>query len=559
MSSIAARIWSQQIVSYVPHTSVSGDSWSLVKRGTTTSAGAAGGTTLVDTGADSGGADTYNGAYWVKILSGTNQGLWKRITDDDGSGTLTLENNGFPNQVASAVEYEIWLSPDPVVKVDSSSGETDMVDATRSEADLNTADFWLDYYAIPITGNRRGKIAKITGFTPGTGTFVLAAGLGGALAAGDVVLLRKFIEAGGLALGPTEDYLPRPQNRVNMSRGDGAVGARAGTVNFNTQIVGTGSLAAAASVANSSPAHGLFQACGLEETVATSAAVGAGSTTTAVTVATGTWERFVRVGMAVMWNGNVSFITAITDGGGGVDTLTVSPALPVAPAASDTLYAGRMYELATDADTYGALVEVEVDGVRTTFTGCKGNVEITDAAIPEFAFTLSADHWTREVEAAPYVPNTAYHTTLPVLQSDRIAYLDSTKVDVKGFTATPGTAVSPKMVQGSSGINGRAGYQVTGYAPGGTWREIVLSGSENIGRDSAFLARTAYALAVVYGSHGKCIAVRMPVAKLIQSPHPEDADGIMEHPAVFEAQDAGMANDGASTSNKVPDWALHIF
>ena len=49
------------------------------------------------------------------------------------------------------------------------------------------------------------------------------------------------------------------------------------------------------------------------------------------------------------------------------------------------------------------------------------------------------------------------------------------------------------------------------------------------------------------------------MAKLIQSPHPEDADGIMEHPAVFEAQDAGMANDGASTSNKVPDWALHIF
>ena len=559
MSSIAARIWEQQILAYCPHTGVSGEAWSLVKRGTTTGAGAANGTTLVDTGGDSGGADTYTGSHWVKILSGSNQGLRKRIVDDDGAGTLTLENNGFPNQVASAVEYEIRLSPDPVVVVETSSGETNMVDATRSEAAINGAAFWLDYYACPITGSRRGKIAKITGFTAGTGTFALAAGLGGALAAGDVVLLRKFLEIGNLALGPTEEYHPRLQNRVNLSRGDGVVGARAGTVGFNTQVVGTGSLAAAASVANTCPTHGLFQACGLEEVVATAAVVGAGSTTTAVTVATGTWERFVKVGMAVMWNGNVSFITAITDGVAGVDTLTVSPALPVAPASGDTLYAGRMYEQSIDADTLGVLIEVEIDGVLTTFTGCKGNVEITDAAVPEFAFTLQADDWTREVEAAPYVPNTALTTTPPVLQSDRIAYLDTTKVDIRGFTSTPGTQVVAKMVQGSGGMNGRSGYHVTGYQSGGTWREIVLSGSENVGRDSAFLARTPYALSVVYGSHGKCMAVRMPVARLIQSPHPESAEGMVEHPAVFEAQDAGVADDGVPTSIKVPNWALHMF
>ena len=197
--------------------------------------------------------------------------------------------------------------------------------------------------------------------------------------------------------------------------------------------------------------------------------------------------------------------------------------------------------------------------MRTTFTGCKGNVEITDAAVPEFAFSLQADHWVREVEAAPYNPGTAYHTSAPVLQSDRIAYLDTTKIDVKGFTATPGTQVTAKNVQGSSGINGRAGYHITGYAPGGTWREILLSGVETVGRDLPFTARTAYAMAVVYGSHGKCIAVRAPVARLIQSPHHEDADGIAEHPAVFEAQDAGTAADGGGTVNKVPDWALHIF
>src|SRR3990167_6892371 len=167
MSSVAASVWNQQTLAYAPHTSVSGETWQLVKKGTTTSAGAAGGTTLVDTGGDSGGADTYNGTHWVKCLTGANAGLWKRIIDDDGSGTLTFENTGFPAQVGSGAEDEIWLSPDPIVKGDSSSGETDRVDATRSEAAINDAVFWLDYWAVPITGDRRGRIDKITGFTAG--------------------------------------------------------------------------------------------------------------------------------------------------------------------------------------------------------------------------------------------------------------------------------------------------------------------------------------------------------------------------------------------------------
>lgn len=560
MSSVAARNWSQQIISYCPHTSTSGDTWQLVARGTATSNGASNGTTVIDTSADSGGADTYNGTHWVKVISGTNKGLWKRVVDDNGSGTLTLENNGFPNQVDSGDEYEIWLSPDPVVIVESSSGETDMVDATRNEAAVNSAEFWVGYYACPITGNRRGKIAQITGFTAGTGTFVLASGLGGALAAGDVVLLRRFIEASDLSLGPSEDYNRRAQNRVNFAVGDGVVGARGGTLGFATQVVASGSLSASGSVASANnTARGLMEACGLEELVGTSMTAQASCTTTSLKIATGTWENVVQVGTAVMHNGNVSFVTAITDGGGSDDTLTIAPALPVAPAASDVIYASRMYKKSTDGDTYGCLVEAEIDGIRYTMTGMKGNVTLTDAAVPMFSFEFNVDHYIREIEAAPYNPNTAYTSTAPVQAHDRIAYLDATKVDVKGFTATPGTEVAPKMVQGSSGINGRAGYHITGYNCGGTWREIISSSGDSLGRDTAWGARTAYIFSVVYGSHGKCIAVRMPVARLVESPHPEEGDGLAEHPAVFEAQDAGFANDGGGTAVKVPDFAIHIF
>jgi hypothetical protein len=99
MSTVAARVWSQQILGYCPHTSVSGETWQFIQAGTTTSNGASGGTTLIDTSGDSGGADTFNGRYWVEIVTGTNKGLWKRVVDDDGAGTLTLENNGYPNRV----------------------------------------------------------------------------------------------------------------------------------------------------------------------------------------------------------------------------------------------------------------------------------------------------------------------------------------------------------------------------------------------------------------------------------------------------------------------------
>src|SRR5689334_8455975 len=132
MPTVAARLFNQQECRIASHTSVSGNTWQFVKKGTATSSGAADGTTLIDTNGDSGGADTYNGLYWVKILSGTLTGQWSRVVDDDGAGTLTFEDTGFSAQVASGVQYEIWLSPDPVVVVDSSSGETNMVDAGRA-------------------------------------------------------------------------------------------------------------------------------------------------------------------------------------------------------------------------------------------------------------------------------------------------------------------------------------------------------------------------------------------------------------------------------------------
>lgn len=546
------RITAQQQLGYVPHTSVEGEVWTFIKTGTCTSNGAAGGTTLIDTGADSGAADTYNGRYWVRCTSGANKDQWKRIIDDDGAGTLTLENNGFRAQVVSGVEYEIWQSPEPVIVVDSSGAATTIVDDVRDEAN----DFWNGYYAVPITGNRRGEVKQITDFVSSSGTFTVSA-FSGVLAAGDVVLIRKFVEVGNANDGTTRGYEKRLQNRVNLSEGDGIITQRGGTFSFDTDVTATGSLAGDGVRNAGSVLSGLFQAAGFEETVGTSNTITAVTSTTQVDIATGNWEDYA-IGMPVSVNGAMAWVTSLTDGGGAADTVVFTPPLPSTPTTSDVLDAGRLYSKSTDGDVLGCVVEYEVDGERITMTGCKGNVVLNDGPKLSFSWSFNVDHWVREIEAAPYNAGTAYTTAAAIVSSDRIAYLDTTKTDIGGFTASLNTEVQGRMVQGSTGINGRSGYQVTNYAAGATFRELLGSSGE-LDQDTRFGARTSYAVMVMFGSHGDAFGVRIPAGRVIEDPKTADESGMRSAPNVFGAQDAGSTTDGASSIVKIPDFAFGVM
>ncbi len=550
MSSIATRIAAARLLAYVQHTNVSGEAWSFIKAGTCTSNGAADGTTIIDTNGDSGVADTYNGLYWVRILSGTCKGLRRRIIDDSGAGTLTFENNGFPAQIDSGVEYEIWKSPEPVIVVDSSSGETNLVDAGRND---ESDDFWKGYYVVPLTGNRRGKMALVTGFTQSSGTFVLASGLGGALAAGDVCVLRKYLHTSEPQLTLDEPYIPRPQKHNLMSNADGVVGPRAGSISFNAQVTASGALAAAASKAAASVLNGLLEACGLEETTGTSMAVQAGSSTTAIKVATGTGERCT-VGMMVIWNGNPTWVDSVDDGGGSDDTVNVTPALPGTPANGDTLYATRMYARSTDGDHRAVTIETEVDGIRTIMTGCRGNVVFQGDQVLEAAFSFTVDGWERQIEPLPLAAT--YHSAAPILATARAAWLDSTRTDIGGVTTSPNSVVAPRNVQGSAGMNGRSGLQHVDSHPTLTFREL-LSSSGDLDQDLRWLARTAKKFSVAWGSHGNCLGLRIPVGRHMESPHPANAEGLVDVPDVIEAQDAGYATTNTTTT-KVPDYSLSL-
>lgn len=551
------RVWKQALMRIFPHTSVDGEQWQRVGYGVTSDNGAAGGTTVISS-AWATVADYYNGRYWIEILSGTCKGQWKRVVDTIGAPTysFTLENNGFSAQIVSSVQFAIWKSPEPVIVADGVADTTHFNDDYRDEDD----DFWKDYYVMPINGDARGEIKKVTAFDKTGGAtegLFTTEEFTNTINAGDVILIGKFIEGSFEALPGGPEYIERMTNRVNYARGAGTLGGRSGEFAFKSRAHGSGTLATAGSPANATVLSPLFSPAGLEERIGTSSTVGAGSNTTDVKINTASVENH-EIGDLVMHNGHVRRVTGLTDGGVGVDTVTVSPALPLAPASGDVLYAMRTYYKSTDAASlYGCGIEVEIDGIRTIMTGCKGNLELAFTTPVEFAWSFSVDHWTREYEDAPYDPGVAYTTQGDILGKDMMAYADSSQIDVKGLTATVGREVTARNISGQYGVNGRAGFHHTGYACGATYREIMADGAE-LEAENRYLAETDRALLVQCGTGANCLALSIPVAHHIAAATAENGDGLAEAPNVLGALDAGSSVDEDDVIVKIPDWAIAL-
>ena len=558
---VGSRVWKQVLCRIFPHVSTDGEDWQKITTGTATSNGSAGGTTVISTGVISGAADAYNGRYWIEMRSGTCKGQWKRIVDDDGAGTYTLENNGFSAQIDSGDEFAVWKSPEPVIVADGAGGgagltTTTLDDDYRDEDD----DFWNGMYLMPITGTLRGQIKQITDFdkTGGAqeGLFTFGA-FTAAPAAGDVFLLGRFLEIEVSALPDQYEYIPRPMSRVNYSIADGSTGSRGGDFAFKTRVHGSGTLAAADAEANKSVLDPLFSAAGLEVSAGSSATIGAGSTTTAVKVLTGKWENFV-IGQCVEYMGNIRRITAQTDGGAGVDTITVTPPFPSAPVSGQVLHACRTYKKSVDAVAlYGCGIEIEIDGVRTIMTGCKGNLELIHGPAIEFSWSFSVDHWTIEYEDAPYNPWSAYSGVEQIQGRDMWAWIDTTQVDIKGFSAYVGREIAARSVGGRYGANSRAGFHHTGYMCGATFTEIMADGAE-LEAINDFTSRQYYALMVVYGAHADAVAVTIPVGRYTQYPVPKNGDGLVEATRVLQAQDANTSTNPDGTIIKIPDFAISL-
>ena len=566
MGDLHALISDQVQMRFAAQTESYGSLAQLRGRGTTTSAGAAGGTTLIDVdgAALSGTANLLNGRYWVRCLSGANKGRWHRIVDDDGAGTLTLEGAGFPSQVALAVEYEIWLMPEAEVSVATVGGT---LSTTQWNDDDNDEDdsFWVGYWAVPLSGNNRGEIRQVSAFDKAGGAsdglFTVSSAFTNAFVGGDVIAMLKFAEVANFASGTAENYLRKIANRVNFARGDGMVGARGGALSFETDVLASGTLSADTVQSGLSVLAPLFQAAHMVEVRGTTTKIddaGAAGTTTSLIIDTGTHENF-EIGQMIVHAGDATFITAKTDGGAGADTLTVSPPLPTIPLDNNVIYGTTMYRRTVDGDVRGCNIEFEQDGIRHKFFGCKGNVEFVGGEKPMFKWSFTYDHYIRDLEALPAtIGSSQYGTTaLPVLGKDLVAYLDTTKADVGNVTATAGCAVTTRNVSGRYGINGVAGTQLTAQDAGITF-DMLLEANDDLDQDDWWQARTSKAVRMIYGSHGNTFAVAAPACKLQADPAPKDIDGMVGVGCNWEAQDAGTAVDPTDGVVKVPDFAFHL-
>lgn len=554
-TNVQAKVFNRQRIRICPHTTVDGEAWKFVARGKATGNGASDGTTIVDTNADSGAANTYNGRYWVRMTSGSYIGQTKRIVDDDGSGTLTIEGVGFDGQIVSGDTYEILLGPDPVIVVDSSSGATNIVDAVRAEDD----DYWNGLWVFVVSGSNRGEFAQVTDFVSSTGTFTVGSGLSGALTAGDVCTIGYLID-GTVTPSLSLPYNARLGVRSDFAIGDGVVGERSGTLAIQTHVIPSGTRQTSGGALQlRSHLWPLLQAGGLEasqlSTLTTDDADGA-CTTTSLRVTNGSADA-LPIGAVLAHNGNLTVVQQTSAGGANPDTITVSPPLPVAPVTGVVIEVLNLYQKSTSGNVLGCVVEYEVDGHRTLCTGCKGNVTLTDGSLPTFDFAFSVDHWIMDYEPAPHLAASAYSSAAPILSSDRIAYLNTTKVNIGGFTATPGTITARRAVQGNIGVNGGAGFQITGYAARGTYREIMQSG-ETLSELLQYTARTNRQLFVAYGSGDGYFAVVAKNARRVEAPMPANANGLLDAPAVWEAQDAGYVSVSDGGTDKFPDFLFAL-
>lgn len=543
---MGARLSRQTHLRWGPQTSVDGNSLERVRVGTATGNGAAGGTSIVDTNADSGTADLYSGRYMVQVTSGNAKGQWRRITDDDGSGTITVETaysyNGSAVQITTGTTYSIHKLPDSgvVVCAGDTASTTQFNDDYRDEDD----SFWVNYEAIPITGNLIGETSTVSAFDKSGGAseglFTVDTAFSEAPATGDVILLRKFLdfEPGSLTL--TKASLPRLGGRQNFSRGKSRVGASSGGFSFRTRVYPSGSLAGSGSNANAGSIDGLLKACGYSETVDTSSTAGAGSSTTAVKLATGSHENHT-IGGAIIHNGNMRFITDITDGGAGVDTLTVSPALPVAPATSDVIYAVRTYKPSEDGDTTGVQIEIEVDGVLHHFVGCKGNVTFDAGSAGHLvaSWDFTCTHHFRYLVASSYDASSAYSTALAPLTHDAEVYLDTTKTDVGGLTWSLNAQHQLSSVAGATALNFTTGPRLVDEDPRGAFTELLDSSGTGLPPSERFDSENTFSLFAYWGTHGDAVGFRAAAAQVVEHPDTGSSNDQVAMTQAWMATDAG--------------------
>lgn len=447
---------------------------------------------------------------WLEFLDGNVAGEWARIRTFDGTNTVTIDP--VTNAAPSATRARMWVPPEPLVPVTAGGSSTTVVSASRTEGD----DYWNDpdrLYLVVEGGGGAGTAARgdaprlITDFVAASDTFTVSPDFPATPTVGDLLVIRQPLKPMAAELPYAQigiQWIGRKFVKSTWDRDPGVVGPRGGQpLDISLEALGA-STAGSGGVGALAPleAHDLLNsilynargngiATGLGDGSST---VGAGSTTGAVTIPSGHRERFT-IGNAILVEGAVTLITGTTDGGAGLDTLTISPGLPVIPTVGAAVTGGVNYRPRNNATAawVGLLtasaadpsvvvqasaggfrshtIEAYLNGMRKLYYGWHFDLEIgglSQNAIPSLKFTGPQDNCMVQSIANLYAPT--FTTAVPrPSKASRAVIGGTTYSTVLEASVKVGYEIQPiTSVAGTA--HGRNGHMVTGRMTAGTMR-----------------------------------------------------------------------------------------
>jgi hypothetical protein len=328
------------------------------------------------------------------------------------------------------------------------------------------------------------------------------------------------VPAEGIEWKPVRAFVDREVQTSTLGlKVAGLVGAQGGELKFRTGIPGLATAGASGVQAAPEPWFDeLMQACGYTVTDDTGGAVANPATGVSTTNIPMTDSSGISVGSLVMINGEVRLVTANS-----ANTLTVTPALTSAPAATDVVYGGANYHT-SDSDPGTVTLVGKGDGYVFRFKGCKGSVALVDSAAskrPMLEWTFMVDSHDSS-EPSGSVPSRVLSNHIPSVVGSPL-FWGSTKTVSSAFSFAQTRDIKAK--ESTEGAQGRAGWLIVDEKPVAGFKPYYSSSYQ-----TDFEALTTRSLLQQVGSTAqKTFAVYAHKAQITDGWQPGDVGGHVGH------------------------------
>lgn len=453
----------------------------------TTSAGAAGGTTVVSTSLDSANDYAYVGNI-LECVSATNTaniGCRAMITAFSAA-TDTATCHAFPAQVSSGDVFRMYETNDgKIIATDGVVGGATIIAAGRTEAD----DYWNGtseeggYYIEVVSADNpaASEHPRITDFANATGTFTLSTALSGNVVTGDFYRAMKHPEVTGVAMIPID----RPDiQRATLVSGHGhepaARGLRSGAGAVELLHRGPG----ASRAGEETDTHEALR-CVFSPTEVSDCTVDAASSLTSITYDAGS----PAVGeMFVTEHGDM--LMCVADSG---TAITPSPKLRTIPDEDTTLYGAMTYTPATLLQKALTCYSYIGNGIERILYGVVPTPTFSSSSgdYNKISIQLTAtDHYEHVLDSTAAALERGWYPRLPSVDAlrgrdMRLALWDGATVvelNCLGWTFDPGIETKRKTNQCAP--NDCDGYEIINVAPKGTFKTRMDSTTKRILRDA---------------------------------------------------------------------------